>query len=191
MILTFNGHEVPLEDCRISAMPFNRVWTGKQRTPDQTRLAKFASFDLTKPGTLEISGVDADAPARLYPCSESERLVRTDRGLAAPGVVNLSNIRTARHKTQDTRHKTQDTRHKTQDARRKTQDSSWFFASSSVRSVQSVLYVNRETDNGRSGSGNQKCLVLRMKQSSLQRGQRETFSPALRARKEKWQLSQK
>ena len=31
MILTFNGHEVPLEDCRISAMPFNRVWTGKQR----------------------------------------------------------------------------------------------------------------------------------------------------------------
>ena len=28
MIVTFNGREVPLEDCRISAMPFNRVWTG-------------------------------------------------------------------------------------------------------------------------------------------------------------------
>ncbi len=82
MILTFNGQELPLEDCRISAVPFNRVWTGKQRDLDQTRPAKFASFDLTEPGTLEISGVDADTPARLYPFSESSRLVRTDHGLA-------------------------------------------------------------------------------------------------------------
>ena len=82
MNLTFNGHKVPLEDCRISAMPFNRVWTGKQRTLDQTSLAKFAGFDLTEPGTLEISGIDADIPARLYPFSESSRLVRTDSGLA-------------------------------------------------------------------------------------------------------------
>ena len=82
MILTFNGHEVPLEDCRISAMPFNRVWTGKQRTLDQTRLAKFASFDLTEPGTLEISGVDAGTPVRLYPFSEGWRLSRTGDGFA-------------------------------------------------------------------------------------------------------------
>ena len=78
----YNGREVALEDCRISAMPFNRVWTGKQRTLDQTRLAKFASFDLTEPGVFEISGVGADVPARLYPFSESNRLVRTERALA-------------------------------------------------------------------------------------------------------------
>ena len=79
---TYNGREVALEDCRISAMPFNRVWTGKQRTLDQTRLAKFASFDLAEPGVLEIAGVGADVSAQLYPFSESNRLVRTECGLA-------------------------------------------------------------------------------------------------------------
>ena len=79
---TYNGREVALEDCRISAMPFNRVWTGKQRTLDQTRLAKFASFDLAEPGVLEIAGVGADVSPRLYPFSESNRLVRTECGLA-------------------------------------------------------------------------------------------------------------
>ncbi len=79
---TYNERMVALEDCRISAMPFNRVWTGKQRTLDQTRLAKIASFDLREPGVLEIAGVGADLPARLYPFSESNRLVRTERGLA-------------------------------------------------------------------------------------------------------------
>ena len=82
LTLTFNDREVPLEDCRISAVPFNRVWTGKQRTLDQTRPAKFASFDLTEPGTLKISGAAADAPARLYPFSESGRLSRTKDGFA-------------------------------------------------------------------------------------------------------------
>ena len=79
---TYNGREVALENCRISAMPFNRVWTGKQRTLDQTRLAKIASFDLREPGVLEIAGVGEDIPVRLYPFSESNRLVRTERGLA-------------------------------------------------------------------------------------------------------------
>jgi hypothetical protein len=79
--LEIHGKEIPLEECRISAMPFNRVWTGKQRTLDQTRLAKFAGFDLPEPGVLEIRGVGGDVPALLYPFSESNRLTRTESGL--------------------------------------------------------------------------------------------------------------
>ena len=81
MEVSLGGRRIPLEDCRISAMPFNRIWTGRQRTLDQTRLAKFASFDLAEPGTLEISGVGAEVPARLYPFSESNRLERVEGGL--------------------------------------------------------------------------------------------------------------
>ena len=75
------GADIPLEDCRISALPFNRVWTGRQRALDQTRMAKFASFDLVESGVLEISGLGADVPATLYPFSEGDRLERVEDGL--------------------------------------------------------------------------------------------------------------
>lgn len=78
MGVSLEGRDIQLEDMRVSACPFNRVWTGKQRTTDQTKLAKFVSFDLEKPQTLEIRGVPANAKAKLFPLSEANRLVRKD-----------------------------------------------------------------------------------------------------------------
>jgi hypothetical protein len=39
-----NGTEVPVYTCRISKIPFNRPWPGKQRSIDQTEQASFVSL---------------------------------------------------------------------------------------------------------------------------------------------------
>lgn len=52
--LRWNGHDVALHECRVSAVPFNRIWTGKQRTMDQTKIAWFANFDVERSGMLEV-----------------------------------------------------------------------------------------------------------------------------------------
>jgi len=80
--VSLDGQAVPLRTCRLSAMPFNRVWTGVQRTLDQTREGLIASFDLPRAAMLEIAGCSADAAPILYPLSESNRLTRTANGFA-------------------------------------------------------------------------------------------------------------
>ena len=44
--LRIDGRQVPVHACRVSAMPFNQVWPGYQRPPDQTELAGFASWSM-------------------------------------------------------------------------------------------------------------------------------------------------
>ncbi len=39
-----NGEEIPVYTCRISAYPFNRVWTGFQRQIDQTELVSYVNI---------------------------------------------------------------------------------------------------------------------------------------------------
>lgn len=75
LALAFNGERLQLESCRLSAVPFNRVWTGVQRPVDQTRPGAFVSFDLDRPGELEITGVEAQS-ATLFPLGERGRLTR-------------------------------------------------------------------------------------------------------------------
>lgn len=49
-----NGVEAPVYTCRISAYPFNRVWTGFQRPIDQTELASFVNIVSDEDVTIEV-----------------------------------------------------------------------------------------------------------------------------------------
>ncbi len=43
-----NGQSLPVQSCRVSAVPINRVWPGRQRPVEQTADAPFVSFDLPR-----------------------------------------------------------------------------------------------------------------------------------------------
>ena len=47
--------EVPCYVCRVSAMPFNRVWPGKQRPVEQTETAYFVHFAAAAPQEVTIT----------------------------------------------------------------------------------------------------------------------------------------
>lgn len=49
-----DGKEIGVKTARVSAMPFNMVWRGKQRDLLQSEEAYFVTFDMTKPVQLEI-----------------------------------------------------------------------------------------------------------------------------------------
>jgi hypothetical protein len=49
-----NGRAVPVYACRVSAMPFNQGWPGYQRPLNQTELAGFAYWDMSRPVSVEI-----------------------------------------------------------------------------------------------------------------------------------------
>jgi len=51
--LRVNGRAVPVYSCRVSAVPFNQVWPGYQRPVDQTELAGFAYWEMTRPVTVK------------------------------------------------------------------------------------------------------------------------------------------
>ena len=44
-----DGKEIGVKTARVSAMPFNMVWRGKQRDLLQSEEAYFVTFDMTKP----------------------------------------------------------------------------------------------------------------------------------------------
>lgn len=46
-----DGKEAPVWECRVSAIPFNRVWPGYQRDIAQTELAGFATWETNEPTT--------------------------------------------------------------------------------------------------------------------------------------------
>ena len=70
----FAGKTLKVERCRVSAVPFNRVWPGCQRSMDQTRLSAFVGFDVPEGGgTLELDfGANAPETARIRPFSRSQ-----------------------------------------------------------------------------------------------------------------------
>ncbi len=59
-----NGEDVPVYTCRISKYPFNTVWPGHQRTPDQTVEASFVNIVSDEAIQLEVT--PAFAYERVY-----------------------------------------------------------------------------------------------------------------------------
>jgi hypothetical protein len=65
--VTVDGAAVTVYACRVSAMPFNQVWPGYQRPLDQTELAGFASWDMSRPVTVEIESTQPVASVVIRP----------------------------------------------------------------------------------------------------------------------------
>ena len=55
MDVSLDGRPLSVHPARVSAFPMNQVWAGYQRPVEQTTLASFVSFDLAKPGVLEVT----------------------------------------------------------------------------------------------------------------------------------------
>ncbi|MBR5757110.1 MAG: hypothetical protein IKX88_00750 [Thermoguttaceae bacterium] len=58
-----DGVEAPVWQCRVSAIPFNRVWPGYQRGLDQTELAGFVTWETDAPTTEIVVRTTRDADA--------------------------------------------------------------------------------------------------------------------------------
>ncbi len=58
-----DGVEAPVWQCRVSAIPFNRIWPGYQRGLDQTELAGFATWETTEPTTKVVVKTTRDVSA--------------------------------------------------------------------------------------------------------------------------------
>lgn len=72
---SFSGKRLAIEDARISAMPFNRVWPGYQRSIDQTRMSAFVGFDVPLGGgvlSVGFGGGEIPASARIRPFSRRQ-----------------------------------------------------------------------------------------------------------------------
>lgn len=54
--VAWEGRALPLEDARISSVPFCRVWPGHQREMAQTEMSHFVRFDWTAAGTFSVKG---------------------------------------------------------------------------------------------------------------------------------------
>lgn len=72
--IRFAGKDLDVSRCRVSAVPYNRVWPGCQRSMDQTRLSAFVGFDVPEGGgTLELDfGTNAPSSAQIRPFSRSQ-----------------------------------------------------------------------------------------------------------------------
>ena len=66
-----NALPCPVRACRVSAMPFNRVWPGKQRNLSQTELASFVTFSSDEPVRVEVESRRNVKTAVLRPLSRS------------------------------------------------------------------------------------------------------------------------
>lgn len=66
-----NGIDCDVHPARVSAMPFNRAWPGKQRSLDQSELAAFISFEADEKVTLTIECPKSFEKALVRPLSKN------------------------------------------------------------------------------------------------------------------------
>ena len=65
-----NGEKVECQLARVSAMPFNRVWSGKERPLDQTEQSSFVVFEMGQPVEVEVVVQRSFSQAVLRPISK-------------------------------------------------------------------------------------------------------------------------
>ena len=81
--VSFEGKGLRVEPARISAVPFNRIWPGYQRSRDQTKESAFVGFDVPKGGgglAVRFAGKVPDA-AVVRPYSRAQPVRKGDAWL--------------------------------------------------------------------------------------------------------------
>ena len=68
--VTINGENCEVRECRVSGVPFNRPWPGKQRQYKQTESAGYISFYSDNAVTLKIRSKKSFAEAKVRPLSK-------------------------------------------------------------------------------------------------------------------------
>ena len=69
-----NGEEVTAYNCRCSAVPFNRVFGGNQRSIEQTELQGFVSFEHDGEVCVEVEAVKPFEKVTVRPLSKGIRV---------------------------------------------------------------------------------------------------------------------
>ncbi len=69
--VTLNGAECPVRGCRVSAIPFNRSWPGKQRDISQTEIAGFITFSADETVTVSVKSKREFKEAVIRPLSKN------------------------------------------------------------------------------------------------------------------------
>jgi hypothetical protein len=91
--LMVGGQRVSVYSCRVSAIPFNRLWPGHQRPLDQTELASFAYWDMSGPAEVEVVSHRPAESVAVRPTSRGIRAqVEGNRirfRLDAPGPITV------------------------------------------------------------------------------------------------------
>lgn len=72
-----NGQPCPVYLCRVSKMPFNRIYPGKQRPLDQTEHASFISFSADETVTLQVKCKKQFSNAVIRPLSKQVAVKRS------------------------------------------------------------------------------------------------------------------
>lgn len=88
-----DGQVVECQLARVSSMPFNRGWPGKERPLDQTELSSFAVFEIGQPVEVEVIANRTFSQAVLRPQSKNIALSVTGNTirftLSEPGQFSL------------------------------------------------------------------------------------------------------
>lgn len=71
LVAHFDGRPLVVHEARCSAYPLNQEWPGYQRPIEQSQVQFFVSFDIARPGVLEIEaqGLPSPEPLRIRPLS--------------------------------------------------------------------------------------------------------------------------
>lgn len=69
-----NGEDCEVRECRVSAMPYNRVFTGYQRPKNQTELASYITFSADEAATFEIKAKKQFTNAYIKPYSKNVKV---------------------------------------------------------------------------------------------------------------------
>ncbi len=69
--VTLNNKKCQVRECRVSAMPYNRPWPGKQRQFEQSESAGFISFSADESVTVEVKSKKAFGKALIRPKSKN------------------------------------------------------------------------------------------------------------------------
>lgn len=74
--VTINGKECEVRPCRVSSMPFNRVWPGYQRSLDQTESASFITFSADESVVINVRCRRDFAQAVIRPLAKNIKVNR-------------------------------------------------------------------------------------------------------------------